>query len=293
MLMDYGYGGGAPAWTWIWEPPAEPGAPYRWNDPLYSTPGHNVVMIGARNQELKGTGTIAKYQADDKLGVVTVLDCTNAYAGVKKATRTIIHLRPDILVVLDAFDLEQPEPAWLSWHVPAVTLPEGVAPDVDISAHLTPVHDGHFVIPGEKGRTLAFLTSLNDGKPTWSSDAHRRIGLFDHDGPRIPNTLFPYVRVRQAAADRHVFLSAFAFLPSDTPAEARWRREAAGLRLTIGAREIIVLAKPNASLGGISSDAPLVVADTASHHTVCAGGSYQKVGREIIKYSGGMHLAEW
>jgi hypothetical protein len=161
MLVDHGYGKGSgmPAWTHTWEPGAD--GRYRWNDPLYSTPGHNVVVIGGRNQRLDGTGTIARFDNEDASYAWVTLDCTDAYDGVERATRTILHLHPDILVVHDAFNLTEPEPAALAWHTPAMFVPDALATDADLTAYLPVVRDGRFRIVHEQGATEALCLCLS------------------------------------------------------------------------------------------------------------------------------------
>ncbi len=269
MLADYGYGCGIPYWTWLSEPDEHGKCRYR--DPLYSTVGHNVVVVAGRNQVLRSESTVASYHADDNYGVVAHLDLTNAYEGVAKAERIVIHLRPDILAVLDEFEIEQAQEAWLAWHVPEIELPDDFPENGDISAHLTPIEEGRFRRTVGKGMMAALCYSVTGGPFICSGDAHRRIGMIDRLDMPVKNTIYPYVRVSAGEAKRHVFLSVFAFLPNAAKGTPEWRRVEGGALFSSEDRKIAIIAQPGATVQGVSSDARLAVVDLARHRAAVSG----------------------
>lgn len=211
MLVDHGYGNGIPSWTHASQPGQD--EYFRWGDPLYSTPGHNVVVIGGKNQKLDGTGAIMFFWNDDKVGTIIAIDCTGAYDGVRKAVRHIIHLRPDLLIVRDEFELEQPAQAWLSWHLPAVALADDFKEDGDVTSYLTGITNGCCFREAKNGRMQGTVTVPTDPQAVFTSGAHRRIAMKDRYGAPMPNTIYPYVRATAAPSTRHVFVSSFTFIP--------------------------------------------------------------------------------
>ena len=96
------------------------------------------------------------------------LDCVGAYDGVARARRHVLHLRPDILAVLDVFELAQAEEAWLAWHLPDSGLPDDVSVEGDIAPHLTPIEAGRFRRIASAGRIEALCVSLTDRVPASS-----------------------------------------------------------------------------------------------------------------------------
>lgn len=239
LLADYGYGNGRPAWTWRQTPDEE--GRCRWNDPLYSTPGHNVVVIAGRNQRLEGAGTISAFRDDGSVAAVT-LDCTGAYDGVRSVLRMIVHRRPDLLVVVDAVSLEQPEPAWLSWHLPDVRVTEA-QPDESVVAGLLPaVRDGQFRVDSPRYRLTGRCVVVQGRETSCLAGAHRRFGMTDAFGDykSMPDTLYPYVRTESGSAREHLFLSAFLIRPAAGRPDAVCSRLDNGLALTEGARMLRV-----------------------------------------------------
>lgn len=269
VLCDYGYGNGAPSWTWR-STPDENGM-CRQNDPLYSTVGHNVVVISGRHQRLDGIGAVVDFHNDDERGAVVTLDCAGAYDGVARARRHVLHLRPDILAVLDVFELAQAEEAWLAWHLPDIGLPDDFPVEGNISPHLTPIEAGRFRRIASAGRMEALCVSLTDRAPRFVSDAHRRIRMLDRDSRPMSSTIYPYVRIAAAPAMRHVFLSAFAFLPVPASESVCWARVEEGLVLTAGAREVNVRVRLGSFAVGTPGDVACAVTDSITGRSVAVG----------------------
>ena len=259
MLCDYGYGNGAPRWTWRMEP--DENGMCRATDPLYSTVGHNVVAVAGRHQNWDSVSTVDAYHADEQIGVVARLNVTPAYQGVASAVRIVVHLRPDILAVLDDFQLQSAEQAWLSWHQPEVALPDNFPADGDMSKWLPAIEDGRFRRTAARGRMEAMCVSLTSGHVSYHSDAHRRIGMVDRAGVPMAPFVYPYVRTTAEPATRHLFLSVFAFLPANPGKAEPWQPTQNGAVLSRPGAHVAVVANPGATVADVTSGARLTVID--------------------------------
>ena len=111
-----------------------------------SVRGHNVLMFGGREQRypahdrgVKGlldlepmNGQFLQTHFNDQVGAFWQLDLTRAYDGAKAVRRTVVHLLPGWVAVLDEATLEAPEAISLRWH----TI-EPAAPDASGNFHVT------------------------------------------------------------------------------------------------------------------------------------------------------------
>lgn len=102
----------------------------RWKYYNASVLGHNVLLIGNREMKvpkrgrgekfgeelLKIQGKIVQSFFDDELGSYWRLDLTQAYTGIKSVFRTVVHLFPGIVAVLDEAVLFREEEISLRWH---------------------------------------------------------------------------------------------------------------------------------------------------------------------------------
>jgi hypothetical protein len=80
--------------------------------------GHNVLVFGGREMAAKRgqSANILAAEFDDERGGFWQLDLTDLYDGVKRVVRTVVHLNPAIVVVLDDAVLERDEEISLRWH---------------------------------------------------------------------------------------------------------------------------------------------------------------------------------
>jgi len=115
-----------------------------------SVRGHNVLMFGGREQRhpvhgrgVKGlldldpmNGQIVQTWFDDQVGALWQIDLTRAYDGAKAVRRTVVHLLPGWVAVLDEATLERPEAISLRWH----TI-EAAAPDASGNFHVAEGED--------------------------------------------------------------------------------------------------------------------------------------------------------
>ena len=97
--------------------------------------GHNILAFGGREMEscyelhpnftqgtlhgkraLHAQGRILSAEFDDSWGGLWSIDTTAAWAGVKSNVRTVLHLHPGFVVVLDEAKLEKSESISLRWN---------------------------------------------------------------------------------------------------------------------------------------------------------------------------------
>jgi hypothetical protein len=109
----------------------------------------------------------------------------------------------------------------------------------------------------------------------------------------MPNTIYPYVRTRATAARRHVFLSAFAFLPGTMGEAIRWERADGGAFLALGARRMVVLAGPDRRIDGISCSARFCVVDRQRRRAIGGGAGDLKVDGKAVSWEETNPLVEW
>ena len=83
-----------------------------------SSRGHNVLVFGKREMAAKRgrSGRILAAEFDDERGGFWQLDLTGFYDQVKRVRRTVVHLNPAIVAVLDDAKLAKPEEVSLRWH---------------------------------------------------------------------------------------------------------------------------------------------------------------------------------
>ena len=102
----------------------------RWQYYNASVRGHNVLMFGGREQRSPAhdrgvkevidwsslNGEVVRSEFDEERGGFWQLDLTRAYDGAATVRRTVIHLFPGYVAVLDEAELEAAEPVSLRWH---------------------------------------------------------------------------------------------------------------------------------------------------------------------------------
>jgi len=102
------------------------------------------------------------HEFDDKRGGYWVLDTTEVYGGVQEVMRTVVHLNPGIVVVLDRAALPQPREVSLRWHT---------------TDKCEPKSDGKFVVQGAGGVQLASrVVRVNDGELSVAKRTHNETG---------------------------------------------------------------------------------------------------------------------
>ena len=183
------------------------------------TAGHNVLMLdGATTRELGDpVPETTAADCDPARGAWCRFDLTGIYEGAISVVRTLVHLLPGTVVVLDEAELGEPRDVSLRWH----------------TAHpCTPEADGSFTVAGQKATAVCRVVSLA-GEAAFAAAHHRYHPPYDRDyyGTKFKDG-HPYVEA-SLHADRVALLTLFSVVagrPGDT---LRWRQEAE--RWSIGA----------------------------------------------------------
>ena len=191
------------------------------------TAGHNVLMLdGATTRELGDPmpGMTAA-ECDEARGAWFRFDLTGIYEGAASVARTLVHLLPGTVVVLDEAVLGEERDVSLRWH----------------TAHpCSPEPDGSFVVMGRKATAVCRMVSLA-GEAAVAAARHRYHPPYDRDyyGTKFEDG-HPYVEA-SLHADRVVLLTLFSVVagrPGDT---LRWRQEAEGWSIGAGPDRVSVV----------------------------------------------------
>lgn len=194
----------------------------RWKYYNASVRGHNVLMIGGRERRHffrdRATDTEALYQSirgqlidsrfDDAQGGWWRMDLTPTYEGVERVQRTVVHLLPGVVVVLDDAVLALEERCTLRWHT---ALP------------IAPTRHGAFTFGRERARLTGRIARLDAPHIAFRQGRHAYEAPYDRnrDGDPLHQLRESYIEADVRARTFQV-LSLFAVSPSDAPAHA-WR----------------------------------------------------------------------
>lgn len=151
----------------------------RWEYYNASISGHNIVQVGGRNlrtlvrergdaidESIKEYhGRFSGYEFDDERGGWWKVDSTNAYEGVKRVQRTVVHAHPGIVVVVDDVEANEAEPVALRWHT------------IDKAS---PSATGDFVVKSGEGQCIGRVIRA-DGPVDVERGEHRYNAPFDRD----------------------------------------------------------------------------------------------------------------
>lgn len=181
-----------------------------------SASGHNVPVVGGRESRHE-SGVILASAFDDERGAFWQLDLTPAYVGVRSVRRTVAHLFPGLVVVLDEVDLENAEPVSLRWHT------------VD---HCAPDEAGNFVVRGEAAALAGRVLALDGGKFRFSRGQHEYRPPYNRTrlGDLLEQRRESYVEA-QANCDSCRLLSLFAVFPPGHEPQP-WRECEEGWEIT-------------------------------------------------------------
>ncbi|MBK8857310.1 MAG: hypothetical protein IPN11_06355 [Opitutaceae bacterium] len=133
--------------------------------------GHNVLMFGGREQRYPlgeagrpairgdtGSGRLTDWWHEPGQGTAWRIDLTPAYDGVSQVARTVLHLWPGYILVLDEADLPAPEDISLRWHTIDRADPEA---------------GGAFVVRGKTSAATGFVTAIEGTAPALHRREHR------------------------------------------------------------------------------------------------------------------------
>ena len=128
--------------------------------------GHNILVCGGREMR---TGTehqavLRQAEFDDARGGAWQWDLTALYRGATKVRRSVIHLLPGVVAVLDEAELPRREEIALRWHT---RLP------------CTPEDDGRFMVLGDHLEMCGLIELLDFGMLSLRSGEHQYSKPFD------------------------------------------------------------------------------------------------------------------
>lgn len=144
----------------------------RWKYYNASVLGHNTLIFGGREQRYpireRGepivvdhiSGKLLHWTHNPGLGTAWRMDLTSAYEGIKFFKRTVIHLWPGYIAVLDEAESNQEEPISLRWHT------------IDKAA---PTDDGAFVVRNGMAAATGKIAVIAGGEFTFSRHEHRYV----------------------------------------------------------------------------------------------------------------------
>lgn len=210
----------------------------RWRYYNASVRGHNVFMFGDREMRVPDRtraqkegrdlstyrGTLIDAAFDDTKGGYWKLDVTNAYDGAVSVHRTVVHLLPGIVAVLDEAELEASELISMRWH----TI-EQVAPDAE----------GRFTVMHGAARLTAMISRLDAGKMVLSGGHHRYEPPYDRErtGARLEQRHEPFIEALMEGSKCRLLT---LFSVSESTSTADWARQVDGWEMNIPAGRILV-----------------------------------------------------
>jgi len=190
-----------------------------------SSHGHNILVFGNREMKHKERAEILNASFEDGKGGTWQVDLTPKYEGVQTVRRTIAHLHPEVIAVLDEAELEQEEDISLRWHT--------ITPS-------TPDATGSFIVEGKEVSLSARIVELNNLKLTHTLSQHEyrtpynrhRLGdvFAQHHEPYVETTT--HTRICR-------ILSLFAICPSDK-AVPHWGNIETGWKIETSEGNVIV-----------------------------------------------------
>lgn len=211
------------------------GYPPAGHDPYYNYQqlGHNVLVFGDNEtggipcdplmSDRHPQGRIVRAEFDDRRGAAWTMDLTAPYGGsAEQVRRTVVHLLPDIAVVLDDATLPAADLIRLRWHTASPADPDDA---------------GRFTVRGGQASLAARVMRL-DGPAELSRGHHEYSAPYNRDriGAVYPQRHEPYVEFRATDSSCRV-LSLFAvFGPGDPP--DTWQQSADGWHITTSSGKI-------------------------------------------------------
>jgi len=176
----------------------------RWKYYNASVFGHNILMIG--NREMRASsdsrGKLLQSNFDDNKGGFFQFDLSNSYEQVKSVTRTIIHLTPGIVAVLDEAELNQSEEISLRWHT------------ID---NCKPDENGNFIVSSQKAKLSAQINCMEQFHVSFSQRNHKYKSPFDKErtGELLEQRNESFVEAK-LTADKCKILTLFSIIaPND------------------------------------------------------------------------------
>ena len=224
----------------------------------FSSEGHNVITLGGRpmtwdRQHRSHLVASAFYNGR---GGWWQVDATELYAGARRVRRTVVHLLPAVVAVLDEVDQDEDRGIRLRWHTGAVaTLGQPPPEPISGSGHLNgdvgvrPAVPGAFSVVVE-GVALSALIAEAGAPVDLSAGRHEYRPPYDCDrmGNALPQRREPYVDVQAHGPTRSARLvSLFAVAGPGQPArtwvcrgDGQWQLEGEAVAVALTDRTFTV-----------------------------------------------------
>ncbi len=187
--------------------------------------GHNILLFGGREMKHDATVEARILNASFKDGESGLwrVDLTDKYDGARSVRRTVVHLHPATIAVLDEADLEIEESISLRWHTASLPKQDG---------------SGRFTVTGAEASLAARMLSLDTIGLTFDIHRHEYNDPYNRHrlGDRFDQCHEPYVEAVMNA-NRCRILTLFTILPTQVPAswldaESGWTTETTEGRVT-------------------------------------------------------------
>ena len=193
----------------------------RWSYYNAGIVGHNVLMFDEKEMVLPDwqrgdgpkknleniTGRIVDYSFDNHLGGWWKMDLTRAYHDVESLSRTVLHLHPGFVAVIDEAALPFEQAISLRWHTVDKSAPDG---------------DGTFVVAGDACSLACKIVDLAGAGASFRRREHSYKAPFNRsrDGQLLEQRRESYVEMT-VKDSRCKVLSLFALSDGNVPAH-RW-----------------------------------------------------------------------
>jgi len=183
-----------------------------------STWGQNLFMFDRQEQIEKAgkialVGNVVTAEFDDKKGGMWQLDLTPVYEGAESVRRTVVHLLPDVAVVLDEAKLKKSADISLRWHT---------------ADKAEPSADGVFSVKARGVELAAKIVPLDGAKVQFQRGEHSYEAPFnmtrDNKPLNQPHESFIEVTTQ---ADHLRLLSLFS-VQKEGQAKTTWQQEGSG-----------------------------------------------------------------
>jgi hypothetical protein len=199
----------------------------RWKYYNASVYGHNVLMFGGREQRYpvraRGedhhiahlAGKVTQWWHEAGQGTAWRMDLTPAYDGATLVTRTVLHLWPGYILVLDEAQLEKTEAISLRWHT------------ID---QATPTAAGAFVVQNETTAATAQIVSLHADQPTFTRREHAYTAPYhlERSGDPLEQRHESFIEIETDASNCRLLTLFATGAKSAFSGQSSWEKSTAG-----------------------------------------------------------------
>jgi hypothetical protein len=220
--------------------------------------GHNVPLFGGREMAFNyildpdhtegklhnkragnAQGKITRSEFSDSMGSIWSIDTTAAYEGIIQSIRTVIHLFPGIVVVLDEAKLEIPESISIRWHTANNTAPS---------------NDGSFTVANQPASLFAKIFTLDDNQLSFGQGHHQYEAPWDNNqyGPKMLEQPNSFVEAKLDNSDHCRILSLFS-ITKDTVKIPEWKKEGNTISIETDSGKTVVAIHPDKIAVGTDS----------------------------------------